>query len=74
MNFLRVFKLARAYSKARKLLKKNSTDMVKLRECANNLHDLVAELEESKLEFTNEITKIKNVISELTKKIAKEIK
>ena len=74
MNFLRVFKLARAYNKARKLLKKNSPDVAKLQECGNNLRDLITELEESKLEFTNEIKKIKTVISELTAKISEEIK
>lgn len=74
MNFLRAFKLARAYNKARKLLKKDSPDVVKLQECGNNLRDLITELEESKLEFTNEIKKIKTIISELTAKISEEIK
>lgn len=74
MKLFRALKLAMSYSKAKRLLRKNSTDIDKLRECANNLHNLIAILEEDKQEFVEEIKKIKSIVSELTNKIAKEIK
>lgn len=74
MKLFRALKLAMSYSKAKRLLKKDSPDVVKLRECANNLHNLIAILEEDKQEFIVEIKKIKSTISELTVKISEEIK
>lgn len=72
-NIVKIFKLARAYSKAKKLLKKNSPDINKLKECRDNLGELIVDLEETGLELKTEIKKITTVISELTKKI-KEVK
>ncbi len=72
-NIVKIFKLARAYNKARKLLKKDSPDIVKLKECKDTLGELIVDLEETGLELKSEIKKITTVISELTKKI-KEVK
>lgn len=69
MNIIKIFKLARVYSKAKKLLKKDSHDVVKLRECKENLGELIIDLEETQLEFKEEIKRITKVITELTKKI-----
>lgn len=72
-NIVKIFKLARAYGKAKKLLKKNSPDVAKLMECKDTLGELIVDLEETGLELKTEIKKITTVISELTKKI-KEVK
>lgn len=72
-NIVKIFKLARAYSKAKKLLKKNSPDINKLKECRDNLGELIVDLEETGLELKSEIKKITDVLTDLTKKI-KEVK
>lgn len=69
MNIIKIFKLARTVSKAKKLLKKDSPDIVKLKECKDTLGELIVDLEETGLELKSEIKKITTIISELTKKI-----
>lgn len=68
-NILRIIKLARSYSKAKRLLKKDSPDMMKLAQCIDDLRELTVDLEESKNEFVDEIKKIKDVLKQLSEKI-----
>lgn len=74
MKIVRMFKLALAYNKAKRLLKKDKVDLEKLQECRDNLAELIIDLEETGLELKEEIKKINKVVSEITKKIAKEVK
>lgn len=69
LNIFKLIKLARSYSRAKKLLKKDSPDIMKLAECIDDLRELIVELEEGKNDFAEEIKKIKGILSDLRKKI-----
>lgn len=68
-NILRIIKLARNYSKAKKLLKKDSPDIMKLAECMEDLRNSIVDLEEGKNACAKEIKNIKTIITELRDKI-----
>jgi hypothetical protein len=69
MNIIKALKLARSYSKAKKVLKKEKTDVNEAKKCLENLRDLLVELEEGKEYFVEEIKKIKDIVTKLSKKI-----
>lgn len=69
LKILELIKLARFYSKAKRLLTKDSPDVMKLAECIDNLRELTVDLEESRNEFSEEIKKIKDVLAQLRAKI-----
>lgn len=69
LNIFKLIKLARSYSRAKKLLKKDSPDIMKLAECIDDLRELTVDLEESKNEFIDEIKRIKDVLKQLAEKI-----
>lgn len=74
MKVVRMFKLALAFNKAKRLLKKDKVDLDQLRDCRQKLGELIVDLEETGLELKEEIKKINNVVTEISKKIAKEVK
>jgi predicted transcriptional regulator len=69
MNFFKALRLATYYNKANRLLKKGKAKAEDVKECDDKLKELIVELEEDKLYFTNEIKKIKSLISKLSQKL-----
>lgn len=69
MNLFKALKLATYYHKANRLLKKGKAKAEDVKECGDKLKELIVELEEDKLYFTNEIEKVKSLISKLSQKL-----
>ena len=69
MGILNIIRLANDYNNAKKLLKKNNVDKIKIKEYMDKLHDYIESLNDTKDIINVQILKVKETMRSLSEKL-----